>query len=105
MSTRFWLCIAVCAGVTYLIRMLPMVLCKKEIRNPHILTFLHYVPYSVLAVMTFPAVFYSTSYVLSAAVGVAVALILSYFDRSMILVAMCSCAAVFVTELLMSLAG
>ena len=69
---KFALYLAVMAGVTYLVRMLPLVLVKKKIENVFIRSFLYYVPYAVLAVMTIPAIFFATSSVISAAVGFAV---------------------------------
>jgi branched-subunit amino acid transport protein len=91
------------AGVTYLVRMLPLVLVKKKIENRFIRSFLYYVPYAVLAVMTVPAVFYETSYLISAVVGFAVALVLAFFNRSLITVASSACLAVFAVELIIKL--
>jgi len=91
------------AGITYLIRMLPLVLLKKKITNKFLLSFLYYVPYAVLSVMTIPALFTSTSYVISAVIGFAVAMILSYFEKSLVLVAASSCLAVYVAELIIKL--
>ena len=75
------------ALVTYLIRMLPLVLVKKKIKNKFILSFLYYIPYAVLSVMTIPAIFYSTEYRISAAVGFLTAVALSYFVKSLVRVA------------------
>lgn len=86
------------AGVTYLVRMLPLVLLKKEIQNRFLRSFLYYVPYACLACMTVPAVFFATTYVAGAAVGFFVALFLSYREKSLIVVALAACAAVFVAE-------
>jgi len=91
------------AGITYLIRMLPLVLLKKKITNKFLLSFLYYVPYAVLSVLTIPAIFTSTSYVISAVIGFAVAMILSYFEKSLVLVAASSCLAVYVAELIIKL--
>ena len=93
--------ILVMAGVTYLVRVLPLLLIKKEIKNPLILSFLHYIPYAVLTVMTIPAIFYSTSYLVSACVGLAVALILSYLGKSLTTVALLSCVGVLITEIIL----
>lgn len=90
----------VMAGVTYLIRMLPLILIKKKIQSRFLLSFLHYIPYSVLSVMTIPAIFSSTSYTYSATIGLVVALILSYKEKTLLTVAAFSCLAVFVTELI-----
>ena len=101
MKYSFPIYILVMAGVTYLIRMIPLVLFKKEIKNRFILSFLYYVPYAVLAVMTFPAVFYATSSVASAVVGVIVAIVLAYFEKSLTVISFSSCFGVFITEFVM----
>ena len=100
---NFLIYLLVMAGVTYLVRMLPLVLVKKEIKNKFILSFLYYIPYAVLSVMTVPAIFYATGSILSAGVGFLVALLLAYFEKSLTVVAVCSCAGVLVTELFMKL--
>ena len=100
---KFFLYLLVMAGVTYLVRMIPLVLIKKKVTNRFIRSFLYYVPYSVLAVMTVPAIFSATSYLISAVIGFAVALILSYMEKSLIVVASSACAAVLITELVMKL--
>lgn len=91
--------IFVMAGVTYLIRMLPLVLLKKEIQNTFVKSFLYYVPYVTLAVMTFPAILGATGTVLSGAAAFLAAVILAYRGKSLIQVAAAACAAVFLTEL------
>ena len=90
--------LAVMAGVTYLIRLLPMLLIKRKIKNRYIRSFLKYLPYSVLSVMTVPAVFFSTSSVYSAVPAFIIAVVLSFFDRKLITVAAFSCLSVFVIE-------
>jgi len=97
-NTPFFLYLLVAAGITYLIRMLPLVLIKKKITNRIVLSFLHYIPYTVLAVMTVPAIFSSTSYVISAAFGFLVAIFLSLGKKSLLTVAAFSSLTVFVTE-------
>ena len=92
--------LAVMAGVTYLVRAIPLILIKKKIENKFILSFLHYMPYAVLTVMTVPAVFYATESVISAAAGVAVALILAYFKRGLLTVAIGASGAVLIAELI-----
>ena len=57
MTAYFWIQLAVMAGVTYLVRMLPLVIFRKKIENRFIRSFLHYIPYAVLAAMTFPPYF------------------------------------------------
>lgn len=96
---RFALYIAVMSLVTYLLRMIPLVLVKNKIKNRFVISFLYYVPYAVLSIMTIPGIFYSTDYLTSAVIGFLCAVILSYFEKSLITVAAAACAAVFVTEL------
>ena len=102
MNTRILLYIAVMAVVTYLIRVLPLTLIRRPIRNRFIRSFLYYVPYVTLTVMTVPGILFSTGSVYSAAAGLAAALALAYRNRSMILVALGAGAAVLAVELLMS---
>jgi branched-subunit amino acid transport protein len=96
----FWLYLLTMAGVTYLIRMLPLVLIKRKIQNRFVLSFLYYIPYAVLSVMTIPAIFYSTSYTISAIAGFVVAVVLSLKNKSLLTVAASSCAVVLVAELI-----
>lgn len=98
MNHNVYIYILVMAGVTYLIRMLPMALIKKEITSPFIRSFLYYVPYACLAAMTFPAILSSTASIFSAAAGFAVALIAAYREKSLITVALMACCAVFIVE-------
>lgn len=99
--SNFALYLLTMAGVTYLIRMLPLVLVKKKITNTFIVSFLYYLPYAVLTVMTVPAVFYATGDIWSAVVGFIVALVLAYFGKGLMTVAICSCAGVLATELVL----
>ena len=99
-NISFGIYLLVMAGVTYLIRMLPLVLVKKKIENRFILSFLHYIPYSVLAAMTVPAVFYATD-MLPAAIGFAAAVFFAYRGKSLVQVAAFSCGAVLIVQLLM----
>ena len=89
------------ALVTYLVRAVPLVLFKRKIQNRFALSFLHYMPYAVLSVMTVPAVFYATGHVLSAAMGVAVALVLALRKRGLLLVSLGASAGVFLAELIL----
>ena len=100
---NFAIYLLVMAGITYLIRMVPLVLVKEKIKNKYILSFIYNIPYAVLSAMTVPAIFYATSSHISASVGFAAALILAYFGKSLLTVAACSSAAVFIAELIMKL--
>lgn len=96
---KLFLYIFVMAGVTYLIRMLPLVIFKKKITNRFIRSFLYYIPYAVLAAMTFPAILDATASPISAAVGLLVALVTAYFELGLLPVALLSCVGVFLCEL------
>lgn len=98
MSHNIYLYILVMAGITYLIRMLPLALSRREITSPFIKSFLYYVPYACLAAMTFPAILSSTASVISALAGFAVALIAAYKEKSLLTVALLACGAVFIVE-------
>lgn len=100
MNHNIYIYILVMAGVTYLIRLLPLTLIRKEIKSPFIKSFLYYVPYVTLAVMTFPAILSATANIWSALVGFAAALILAYKKKSLITVSMIACASVFLVELI-----
>ena len=100
---NFYIYLLVMAGVTYLIRMLPLVLVKKKIQNKFILSFLHYIPYTVLSVMTIPAIFYSTSFKISAIIGFLAALIAAYFEKSLVKVAAFACVAGLLTEVIIGI--
>ena len=98
MTENFFLYLAVMAGVTYLIRMLPLVLVKKKVENRFIRSFLFYVPYAVLGAMTVPAVFYATDNVFSAAAGLCVALLLALCRQGLLTVAVGATLAVYLWE-------
>lgn len=89
------------AVVTYLIRMLPLTIFQKKIKNSYVQSFLYYVPYACLMAMTFPAVMYATDNIWSALAGVVVAFILAIKNKSLAVVALFACIAVFVTNFLM----
>lgn len=92
--------IAVMAIVTYLIRVTPMVLIRKKIKNKWIKSFLYYVPYTVLSAMTFPAVLSSTGSFISAAIGSVVAIVLAYIGKSLLTVAVGAALAAFIVQIL-----
>ena len=94
---NFFLSLAVMAGVTYLIRMIPFAFFRKKIESRFIRSFLDYVPYAVLAAMTVPAIFSSAGGVVPSAVGAAVALALAWFDLPLIAVATAAALAAYLT--------
>lgn len=91
----------VMAGVTYLIRLLPMLFFKKKIKSRFINSLLYYLPYAVLSAMTFPFILYCSDSVISATVGTAIALTASFFKRSLVVVALLAVAGVLLCELFM----
>ena len=93
--------IATMALTTYLIRVLPMTIFRKPIRSRFLRSFLYYVPYACLSAMTFPAILSSTASVISGAAALAVAVVLAYRGKSLIVVAVSSSAAVLLTEFVM----
>ena len=86
--------IAIMAGVTYLIRVVPFTVFRKKIQNHFLQSFLYYIPYAVLSAMT---IFYSTGNVITAAVGTVVAVLLAYWNLPLIVVALAASAAALVT--------
>ena len=93
--------LAVMALVTYLIRMIPFTLCRREIRSVFFRSFLAYVPYAVLGAMTFPSIFFATASLPSAIAGTVVALTLAFFRRSLLTVAVGAAGAALAVELIM----
>ena len=102
MEHNIYIYIAVMALVTYAIRVLPLTLIRKEIKNPFIRSFLYYVPYACLTAMTFPAILYATDSPISAFAGLVVAVIFALKEKSLVTVACFSCIAVFVMERILS---
>ncbi len=101
MSTAYVIAgIAVMALVTYLVRVLPMVIFRKKITNVRVKSFLYYVPYAVLSAMTFPAIFTSTGSVPSAVAGCTAAVVLAYFKKGLLTVAVGAATAVFMVQML-----
>ena len=91
--------IAVMALVSYAIRILPLTLIRKPIRNRFIQSFLYYVPYATLAVMTFPAIVNATQTSIAGAVALAAGIIAAWLGAGLFPVAVICCALVFVIEL------
>ena len=95
--------IATMAVTTYLIRVLPLTVFRKNIKSRFVKSFLHYVPYACLTAMTFPAIMYDTTYILSGVAALIVAVVLAFRGRSLLTVSLASCATVFVTERILCL--
>lgn len=92
---RAFVSVLVMAAVTYLPRVLPVSLFRKEMKSKYIKSFLAYVPYAVLSSLTFPAIFYSTGDEKTSIIGTVAALLLAYFEQSLIVVAVSAIAVVY----------
>ncbi len=99
-SEKFFLYLFVMAGVTYLVRMLPLVLIKKKLKNRYLLSFLHYIPYTVLAAMTVPAIFYASESAAAAIAGFTVAVLLAFLEKGLVTVAALACLGALTVELI-----
>ncbi|MDP4117717.1 MAG: AzlD domain-containing protein [Bacillota bacterium] len=98
---KIFLYILVMAVVTYFIRMVPFTLFRKRVKSPFLQKFFEYIPYAVLSAMTIPWIFSgSRCTALSTGVAFAVAVVLAYFERSLLTVAMTACAAAFAVEII-----
>ena len=87
-------------GISYLIRVLPLTLIRREITNRTIRSFLFYVPYVTLAVMTFPSILSATQTPVSAALALVAGLVMAWHGLSLFQVSVLCCAVVFVAELI-----
>ena len=92
--------IGIMAAVSYIIRALPLVAIRGEIKNKFIKSFLYYVPYVTLAVMTFPAIIHATGSIYSGAAALLVGMVVAYFGFDLFKTALTCCAVVFVLELI-----
>jgi len=99
------LVILIMALCTYIPRVLPLALFREKIKNQYVSSLLCYLPYGILAAMVFPDIFSSTASVISGITGTAIALFLAYRKKGLLTVAVSACAAVFVTERILGLAG
>lgn len=94
--TRIWLSLLLMIAVIYSVRMLPMILLRKNITNRFVRSFLYYVPYVTLAVMTFPAIIDSPDTIASGVAALVVGLVVAWYSGDLFLVAACCCVAAFV---------
>ncbi len=99
MNGNVYIYLLVLAAVTYLIRVLPLTLIRREIKNTFLRSFLYYVPYVTLAVMTFPSILNATQSPISAAVALIVGIALAWFGAGLFPVSVLCCVTVFVMEL------
>ena len=99
MTPYFFAYLLTMALVTYLVRAVPFMAFRRKVTNRVFRSFLYYVPYTVLAAMTFPAIFYVTSSMIPAVVGTVGALVLAYLGRGLVTVSLSACGLALVTEL------
>lgn len=102
MNHNIYLYIAAMAFATYLVRMLPLTLLHKEIKNVYLRSFLHYVPYVTLAAMTFPAIITATGNWIAGVLAIIFASVIAYTTGNLFKVSMGACAIVFITEYVMN---
>ena len=100
MNHNIWIYLLVMAGVSYLIRMAPLALIRREITNKLLRSFLFYVPYATLAVMTFPAIMEAKQKPLAGLCALIAGIILAWRGRSLFQVAVLCCVVAFLVELL-----
>lgn len=96
----FFKYLLVMALVTYLVRVVPYICMKKEVKNRFFKSFLAYVPYTVLAAMTFPAILTATDNIYSALAGLLVGVLVAFFEKGLLVVALSACVAVFLVEIM-----
>ena len=101
-NKEFFIYLLIIAGSTYLIRTIPFVLIGKKIENKFINSFLYYIPYTVLAAMTFPAALFVTGHIISAVLGLVASSIAAIKGKSLTIVACICCAVVLLCELIYS---
>ncbi|MCI9535071.1 MAG: AzlD domain-containing protein [Lachnospiraceae bacterium] len=99
MKTNIWPGLFIMAAAIYLVRALPLTLLKKEIKNSFIRSFLYYVPYVSLSVMTFPAILSATASFWSGLAGFTAAAVIAWVDGNLFRVSIGACMAVFFVEL------
>lgn len=102
MTRDIYIYLLVMSAVTLAIRILPLTLIRREIKNVTLRSFLYYVPYVTLAVMTFPAILYATQSEVSGALALLTGILAAWFGASLFRVAVLCCVVVFVSELFLT---
>lgn len=103
MTHNIYLYIFIMAAVTFAVRVLPMTLIRRQIKSRFLRSFLYYVPYVTLSVMTFPAIINATQSPISGILALAAGIIAAWLGAGLFPVALTCCAVVFVTELILPL--
>lgn len=100
-NKEYFIYLLIMVLVTYILRVIPFLLIRKKITNKFINSVLYYIPYTVLASMTFPAALYVTEHILSASIGLVCAILCAFKIKNLTIVAAISCIAVLLTEILL----
>ena len=100
MTNNIYISLLIMCLTVYMIRLLPLLFLRKTITNRFIRSFLYYVPYVTLAVMTFPAIVTATDNIWSGAAALLVGLIVAWVNGDLFVVASSCCATVFLTSLI-----
>jgi len=100
MYVRYFVAILIMALVTYIPRALPLAFFTKQIKSKFVKSFLYYVPYAVLASLTFPGIFYCTDNMLAAVAGTVIAIVLSFFNCNLVTVAIAAVVTVFLSNMI-----
>ena len=102
MSNNIYVYIGIMAAVTYAIRVLPLTLIRRKIKNTFLKSFLFYVPYVTPSVMTFPAIIEATQSPVAGAAALIIGIILAFFGANLFIVAAACCTTVLLLELFLS---
>ena len=98
---EYFIYLLIIVGTTYLIRAIPFIAITKKIKNKYVTSFLYYIPYTVLAAMTFPTSLYITGHIISSVCGLVAAILVAIKSKNLTLVATVSCLTVLVIELIL----
>ena len=98
MSGNIYIYITIMALVTYLIRVLPLTLIRKQIKNKYLKSFLYYVPYVTLAVMTFPAILHATQSIYSGLIALIIGIVVAWLGFDLFKTAVSCCLIVLILE-------
>lgn len=99
----YFIYLLVMAGVTYLIRVLPILFVRKKIKSVFIRSFLHYVPYAVLATIALPSIIFSTGNLVSGIAATVTCIVLAYLNKGLAVVSLGGVSAALIVELILLL--
>lgn len=99
MNHNVYIYLIIMAGVTFAIRVLPLTLVQKQFKSQFVQSFLYYVPYVTLSVMTFPAIFQATQSPIVGVVAFIVGIVAAWYNAGLFKVSVICCSVVFVLEL------